>query len=47
MTKCRHCGKESDDLDENGLCPDCADEEKREMDDFATMIINSPFNPGL
>lgn len=40
MNFCRNCGKPID--DDKGLCPDC---EGEDMDDFATMIINSPFNP--
>jgi len=53
MVRCRKCGKEVDEVDEEGYCEDCSEEEDNdewsgeEMDDFATMIINSPLNPGL
>jgi Zn finger protein HypA/HybF involved in hydrogenase expression len=48
MVRCRNCGKEVEEVDEDGLCEECSDEwSDEEMDDFATMIINSPFNPGL
>ena len=52
--RCKKCGKECLDLDSDGLCPDCADEDSddeemsgEEMDDFATCIINSHLNPGI
>jgi hypothetical protein len=53
--KCRNCGKDAVWLDDEGICQDCLDSENeddeemtgKEMDEFATMIINSPLNPGL
>lgn len=41
--KCRKCGRDSPDLNEDGLCPDCSLEDE----DFINNIIFSPFNPGL
>ena len=55
--RCRKCGKETLDVDKEGYCEDCQEEDEEaeddeemtdeEMDDFATCVINSPFNPGL
>ena len=54
MVRCRKCGKEVLDIDEEGYCEDCSEEDEddeemtgEEMDDFATCIMNSPLNPGL
>ena len=38
MKKCTECGKELEDNYPHEMCEEC-------MDNFATMIINSPFNP--
>jgi len=51
--KCRKCGKDCLDVDEDGLCEDCRDSDdeddedmtSEEMDDFATMVLNSPLSP--
>jgi rRNA maturation endonuclease Nob1 len=48
MVRCRGCGQEVDEVDEDGFCEDCSEDDElsgEEMDDFATCIINSPFNP--
>ena len=38
MKYCTECGKELEDDWPNDMCDEC-------MDDFATCVINSPFNP--
>lgn len=50
MVRCRGCGQEVEEVDEDGFCEDCSEDDDEEMsgeemDDFATCIINSPFNP--